>query len=72
MAEQQVVFRCRTCDDRNRAELGLPGFEPLQTQFESLTDVWVHIQDTINLETATPHTVIALITDDVPATFLVG
>lgn len=35
----QIIFVCRTCEDKNKHHLGIEGFELLQTKFESLTEI---------------------------------
>lgn len=41
----QIVIICTTCQQINKQELGMPNFEPLQTEYESLTEAWQHIYE---------------------------
>jgi hypothetical protein len=42
---KQIIFECSTCVYRNKMELGMPGFEPLTTEFDSLTDAFNHLME---------------------------
>jgi hypothetical protein len=39
--EMEVVITCESCRHRNRQDLGMPGFEVLQTEFV-FSDAWQH------------------------------
>jgi len=45
---KQVFFICHSCQDINKQELGMPGFEVLQIEYESLTDAWLHLYTTLH------------------------
>lgn len=40
---KEIIIRCRSCEDINKAKLGMPGFEVKETEFESLTHAWEHL-----------------------------
>jgi len=44
----EITYECWTCQHRNRQNLGMPGFELIQTEFDSLSDAinhWNHNKD---------------------------
>ena len=55
----RVVFICMTCQDRNKQLLGTEGFQPLQTNFDSLTEAMAH-----TLPNLMHHIEVEVITED--------
>jgi hypothetical protein len=43
--EQQVIIICRTCEDRNKAMLGMPNYIEQDTEYESLTRAFEHMAE---------------------------
>lgn len=57
---KQVTFICKTCEYRNENQLGMPGFDPVNTEYESLTEAMEHLMATrLNPQDST-HDIIAV------------
>lgn len=50
MIPLNAVFRCVDCEDTNKAKLGLAGFEPLETEFTTLTAAVAHLKQHLEHE----------------------
>lgn len=55
-----ITFVCRTCEDLNKQNLGVSGFEVLQTEFDSLTEAWIHCAETMRAPFTHAHYIDAL------------
>ena len=61
---KQVIFKCNTCEYRNKVELGIKDYILKETEFESLSDAWQHLKDTISDPYTNTHDIIAFIKEE--------
>jgi hypothetical protein len=60
----RIIFLCKTCEYKNRMDLGRKNFTPWPTQFDSLTDAYMHLHATRKDRDDTTHEVIVEIVND--------
>ena len=58
---KQIIFICRTCQYKNRLETGDHGYEQRQVRFESVTDAYNHLIESV---LSNIHDMIAVLDED--------
>jgi len=62
---KSVKFICRTCEDRNKSELGMDEYYPVQTEYDNVSDAWLHLMETYQDNLTSLHHMEAMVDESV-------